>query len=175
MSRISKDLASTISEKLTIKLSKKIDAAKQSIDDYTTIIYEKRIPLEVTEFNKKFPSYIKKRGKIQVFENGFNGQSFFLNKDLPVRIQDDCYNGIPLNDLNKIESKKLKELEESHKKLIKQHDELKESIYNALLQLITYKRIIEQFPEAAPYLERKDAYVIAIPVEDIRKQLNELK
>lgn len=175
MSRISKDLANTIANKLTLKLDKKISEAKKEMSEYVSEIYYKRIPTKVIEFNKVFPSYISKSRRIQVFGNGFNGEKFEFVSPLPCRVEDDSYFGIRINDLNKVESKKLKDLDNKLDNLEEQKRQLKESIYNALLQLVTYKRIIEQFPEAAPYLERKDAYAIAIPVEDIRKQLNELK
>lgn len=175
MSRISKDLANTIADKLTIKLDKKISATNKELSEYASEIYFKRIPKKILEFNKEFPSFISKSRRIQVFGNGFNGEKFEFVSPLPCRVADDSYFGIRINDLNKVESKKLKDLDNKCDNLREQKQQLKNSIYNALLQLVTYKRIIEQFPEAAPYLERKDAYAVAIPVEDIRKQLSELK
>lgn len=174
MSRISKDLASTISKKLTIKLFKKIEETKNELIEYTTKITVKRVNKDVLEFYSKYPKNCYTTTTIHVYGNGFNGELYDI-KCTPTDIEGIHYRGKCIQDLNKEESEKLLKLTKSYKKLIDDHKKLKESIYNALLQLMTYKRIIEQFPEAAPYLERKDAYAIAIPVEDIRKQLNELK
>lgn len=173
MSRISKDLANTISKKLTLKLDKKIHEKNKELKDFATEIWHKRIPNTVQEFNKTNPNYVKKCSRIKVFNNGFNGEAFNIHP-LPCTIDIDLWSGIPINDLKKNEAVKLKKLHDEFKEIEHQKEQLQQSIYNALLQLVTYKRIIEQFPEAAPYLERKDAYAIAIPVEDIRKQLQEI-
>ncbi|WP_313579855.1 Nmad5 family putative nucleotide modification protein [Chishuiella sp.] len=175
MSRISKDLANTISEKLTIKLDKKISEIQKELTEYVSEIYYKRIPAKVIELNKEFPSYISKSIRIKFFGNGLNGEEFKFISPLPCKTNEDSFYGITINDLNQDYSKKLIELNNKCEALKAEKIQLKQSIYNALLQLVTYKRIIEQFPEAAPYLERKDAYALAIPVEDIRKQLKNLE
>lgn len=175
MSRISKDLAKIISEKLTIKLDKKINKIQKELSEYVSEIYYNKIPAKVIELNKEFPEYISKGKRISFFGNGLNGEEFKFISPLPCKSTDDSFYGIRINDLNQDASKKLIELDNKCEALKAQKLQLKQSIYNALLQLVTYKRIIEQFPEAAPYLERKDAYALAIPVEDIREQLKNLE
>lgn len=74
MSRITKDLAKTISEKLTIKLDRKINKIQKELSEYVSEIYYKKIPAKVIELNKEFPEYISKGKRISFFGNGLNGE-----------------------------------------------------------------------------------------------------
>lgn len=169
---ITKDLAIFVANKMIEKISVKIKNKNSELSELIIAAYNKTLPREIIELSSKFPNYFKKCGRVLLKDNGLN-DGFLLTKSVVSTTDNYQVAFQPDPSTAKLVSKSLNEL----KKLENKRDELKSQIKNTLLNLKTYKRIQEQFPEAFELLpDRKVAEnTLAIPIDDIRKQLVAIK
>src|SRR6478752_1801493 len=167
MSRITMELANTISKSLAIKKKEKQDEADKAVTEFVRSSYLNTLPDEVVAFWNKYPRYTECNSYIQVRTEG-NGYFGISVSRVP------SIGGNTINaTFNKSDSEKLYKLRKLQEDTKEEYEKLVTDIYNALLQLRTYKNIQEKFPEAAKYFPiQKDSNLLpAINIDKIRKQL----
>lgn len=161
MSRITIYNAEQIATKLTEKNEKSIkdvrDKMKELIIDYCV----KSTPESIKLAFKSNPKYFD-----NVTANIHYGHSWFgcfdttcPNEDYNVSINDDVIGN------------KLIKLKNKQDKLKSEKSKLWNEIKNALLSLRTYKKISEQLPEAAPFLETKENTSVMLNLSELRNKL----
>lgn len=167
---ITKTHADTIAKEMVKKMTDKIQLKKVELSQYITDQYNATLPKDVLNLFNQYPNYFKRAGTVLLKGNGLNS-GYYLSKsvcavsDYQVALQ-------PEPAAAKIISKSLNEIE----KLETKRNQLKVQIEQTLLSLKTYKRIEDQFPEAYALIpERATVNAIAVPIDDIRKQLGALK
>ena len=167
---ITKDLAKFVASKMIDKMQQNIELKKLQVSEKVVADINKTLPKELLEIALKYPNYFKKCNRILLQGNGLN-DSFSLNKSV---LATGNYHQIafkPEPEDAKIISKGINEIE----KLEKKYKELRIQIEKTLLNLKTFKRIETQFPEAWKFVpENKTENSLAVPIEDLRKQLNHI-
>lgn len=163
MSIITKVIASEVAIKLTAKKQKEINLLRTELREEFESIYLKTIPTEVLKCFEKFPNYFESRNEISVSGNGLNWQRLFFTRKLPVNSGTYLPNKVDAESLLKKENN----IQDRNKEILK----LRTEIEIALFSLRSYKRIIEQFPEAQPFLPEKISNALAINISDIQSKL----
>lgn len=163
MTRITKNLAAVIAEKLTAKKKIEIDKIRDELKTYLYNYFEKETPVEILKQFKKTPQYFKSENCIQLCGNGFNYDSFNFTKSLPLantRIN-------PSDALAKGVSTLYRKINEKDK----EYRNLRIEIEIALTNLRTFNNARKEFPEAAILLPKEGTTEVAINIIDIQKQL----
>jgi len=163
MSIITKVIASEVAIKLTAKKQEEINLLRTELREEFESIYLKTIPSEVLKCYEKFPNYFEARNEVSVSGNGFNYQRLFFTKKLPTSSSHYLPNSVDCESLLKKENA----IQDKSKEISK----LRTDIEVALFSLRSYKRIIEQFPEAEPFLPEKISNALAINISDIQSKL----
>lgn len=167
MSRITMELAEKIAKVLSKKQNERWKSKESEISTFIRDCYMKDIPEGVKTFFSAFPKWAETTSYIYVHATG-NGR-FGISVDYAPNVtgRSACIT------LNKTESDKLSKLRNEEEKFKKEWEQLKTDIYNALLQLRTFKNIEEKFPEAAKYFPVKsDSNLLpALNIDKIRKAL----
>lgn len=150
---ISRAVAESIAEKLVAKFNVEIKELESKRKKYLTDLYIKTLPKEVLETFEKYPNYFNKESSIRFDTHGFrykyldteplpfcnkNASDLFLpNKKPAITDKDYTYLWDVEVKVNALKEKKSKTYNE---------------LISTLLQLKSYKRIQEHFPEIASYL-----------------------
>lgn len=163
MSRVTKEIAREVAEKLlTLKCEevKKLDLKiKEMLEGYIL----KKLPKEVLELSKKYPTYLNSSNDFSVSGNGFSYQHLNTINKLPC--SNTSYEPTPeeAKDLLIVVNKK-EDLRQSYFKLIR-------DIESLLYSLRTYNRVITEFPEAVKFLPNNVSDKLMVNVLEIRNQL----
>ena len=167
---ITKDHANFIASQMVKKMSAEIQSHQEALSQFVTDRYNETIPADILDAYKKYPNYFKRASRILLRDNGLN-DSFGLFK--PVCALSDFQAVFqPDTPAAKVISKHLNQID----KLKTKRDSLKKQIEQTLLSLRTYKRIEDKFPEAFALIpQRSTVNAVAIPIDDIRKQLGAIK
>ncbi|CDN79515.1 Nmad5 family putative nucleotide modification protein [Elizabethkingia anophelis] len=168
---ISKQQSRDIAKSLTKKIAEQISQKQNEISEIISEIYLKTLPKEIINLYSTHNKYFYKCSRIRVEGNGLN-DAFDLKKSVP---SDGSWQVCILPD--KYEVKQILKISNEIKKLESKRNNLINSIENTLNSLRTYNRIQKEFPEAAKFLpdENKSINTLAVPIEDIRKQLEAIK
>lgn len=167
---ITKDHANIIAKEMVKKMNEKIRLKEEDLSQYITEQYNATLPKDVLSLFNQYPNYFRKAGRVLLKGNGLNSgfnllKSVCAVSDYQIALQPDPAAA-------KIISKSLSEIE----KLETKRNQLKVQIEQTLLSLKTYKRIEDQFPEAFALIpQRGTINAVAIPIDDIRKQLGAIK
>jgi len=163
MSRITKEIAEQVAKKMTEDKENEIIKINKQLTNTVTDFVLKTIPEEVIEFNEKFKGYIDMRSNVRLIGNGWNYENLSLSKSIPLKKQDFIPN-VKQSDI----LKKLKEEVSDKEKHLQQ---LRRKIGIALYSLRTYSKVAIEFPEAVPFLPKKQETSLAININDIRAEL----
>lgn len=172
MSKISKTTAEEVAKKALAKYSNEIDEQKKIIKQLATNLYLKHVGNEVLSAFKSFDPWFKKTSQIQLVGNGFNHQVFKIDGYLPTNNSNGSNHFISINSDDKelIDlSNQLLKATRSENDLQKKYDVLLEQLIQALLALSSYKRIIENLPQVAPFLPVQKKMEIIVDLSDIKK------
>lgn len=164
--RITKDAAKSVAKKLTEKKRIQLEKIKSEISETGYKVLKGQTPPAILGLYAKHPAYFKKINNINVTGKGLNHQQIYLSKNLPctetysktVLVDDE--NAAILSDLfNKKEA------------LHTEIEKLEQEIEQALLSLVTYAKISQEFKEAVPFLPFKEKNELVVNIQDIRKKL----
>lgn len=169
---INKTIAENVASKMVEKIQKQIEDKDNFLQEFITKQYLKTIPGNILSAYEKHPQYFKKSRNFLLQGNGLN-DGFTMKKSL-ISTYEGWNNTVFLPEVEdaKIIVKHLREIE----KLKVKKASLKKQIATTLLSLKTYKRISVEFSEAFVLLPEDASAInaVAVPIEDIRKQLNTL-
>lgn len=163
MSRITKLIAEEVSEKLVQKKQTELNNHNQQIKDYVTKVILNHTPKDVLLLSKTEPKYFRMTKQFRFNCNDFKWEYFSTNHSIPSN--DEHYN------ITETESKQIFKLIQKRDKLRKELRNLKDEIYQALINLKTFKRVQEEFPEASSFLPSKTNTSLVVNIDNIRKQL----
>ncbi len=162
---VSKAIAEDIAKKMVLPMKKNLEQKKQSLKDYVTTIVLNQIPVQIQKAYRQNKDYFKSCCCV----NLVNGTAVlnYCSVDYKKVPYNHNFNNYKCNneqyDFVAKVTKDIKELD----------DEIRttqNSIISTLLSLRTIKRVIESFPDAAPYAEayqKQDCTAMALPIKDI--------
>lgn len=165
MSRITKEIAKEVAEKLTATKHDEWRKTKDSFINKLTEFYNDRIPLDVVLFGEKYPKYIRKSKSIRLYGNGFEYQYENLKEEV-IELS-----GNKMFEPTKEQADILIKIQYEYGRLRSEYYDLKSEIETMLYSLRTYNRVLEQFSEAYPFLPNKITTALTVNIEDIRKKL----
>ena len=166
MSIISQAIATAISSQLTQHLQVEKNAIEKEVSQLVYDTVMKTVPEDVLKCFKKHPRFFNEKKSVQLVGHGFNWKNADLIKALPLTTT-----LFTLTDVNEA-----KLIDSLMNKASAKHNEvrdLKQSIYNALIALRSYKSIEANFPEAAKYLPKKEGRMLpTVQLKEVREKLN---
>lgn len=163
MSIITKQIAYDVALLLCVKKEKEVKKSSNILKDFFTDFYEKQLPKSVLEGFKINPDYYKKADYISVVGTGLNWNSIDFNKKLPIK-----ENNVAIDEKT---AAKLVVMMNKKSEDLKGYNALMTEIQNALLNLRTYKKIEENFPEAFKLLPEKISTKLSINLSEIRSKI----
>lgn len=168
--RITKFDAENIAREMTKKHQREIEKSERELSALVTENYLKTIPEKVYKLfmEKDCGTYFKRTMSVVPVGVGLNFESFNLSKTCPCTENSyyDCRFAV-----SDSVAKKICDLDFSIKDAKKKRSDLGRDIENALLNLKTYKRIEEEFKEAAKYLPNKVSSAVTVNIDTIRNRL----
>jgi hypothetical protein len=145
MSRITKQIAEDVSERMTFKQKEKYKQLKSEFENKVRDMTISRIPKKIIDFfsNEETKPYIRTASAVKLLGNGFNHNWIYV-KDFPHTV------GVTFNlILTPEEGDLLLKMEREYKVAEEKMEKLKTEIYTALYEgLRTFKNVEENFPEA---------------------------
>lgn len=162
---VSKAIAEDIAKKMILPMKENLQTKEQSLKDYVTIIVLNQIPTQVQKAYRQNKDFFNSCDYVSLIN-----ETVIINylsvdtKKVPYNNKSNCYKCN--NEQFDFVSKAKKDIEELE-------DEIratKNSIISTLLSLRTIKKVIESFPDAAPYAEayqKKSCTAVALPIKNI--------
>lgn len=166
--RITKDKASLVADRMTIKHNDVINEKKRLLNEYVGNLAVSKIPEAVKQMFKEYPEWVRSESTIRLKHyllNNYNYRNHYINVEIPCN--DECCYVISDKEAEKV-VKMVDEIES----LRKERKQLKEEIEITVYNIRTYKRCETDFPEAFKWLPlEKPTTEISIKIDDIRKKL----
>jgi hypothetical protein len=167
---ITKDLASSISFKLTDKSAKHVESLERKYVNLVRKLYcNQHVPAIIENAFKKHPEFFKTTGNISVTGPGFSTEQVNVkpyvisnthNWNATLKVQNDEANT----------AKHLNEIRQEYRKAENAYKKLQEDTRITLLNLRTYKQIAEKMPKAAKYLP-SGTLAVAVIVQPLINRL----
>jgi hypothetical protein len=168
MSRITKDIAQEVADKMVVPALAQVEVAHKKLKDAMWVIMDNRTPQIIKDAFAKNPEYFDTIERVYVQGNGFNGQEIKTSE----RFISQSGNYSTTVQPTEAECKLLWELYVDWEKQNKECVELKSSIFNTLYSLRTYAQVGKNFEEAVPFLPEKTSTELSVPIDNIREKLN---
>ena len=166
MGKISGKVVEEIALKIVEPIKKKMKEIEDQIQIKVYDIYVEKVPEAVMKIFKTNSEYIKTVTTIYLKDHGFNNRTVNIKP---------CPTSSSYSDsihLTAAQAKDLQKLEEQKEKLKDKYNVTKKEVEGAILALGTHKRVIEQFPEIAPFLDIPQANtVVMLMIEPLRKKV----
>ena len=172
MSRITKDIAVSVSKALTEKLEEQIVVQAKVCSDIVRSYKNIRTPKEVNKMFEIHPNYFRQVSYVSVSGNGFNHESFSMN---PMIVSTSSGGYSEAIQLTEGEAEGLMPEWRKLQEIRKQKDELQLSIQTTLYGLKTYNKVKLEFPEAYEFLPEKAETGLSVPLANIREQLKAIQ
>lgn len=170
MSNITKDLAIRIARDLTSGKEDEIKKLKESLQSQVTDIYLKTIPVEVINFFEKNPSYTQGAHQIRILNTTWDFRYLTIKGKVP------CSGGEARVTFDPKTDGKLLKIQNNIELKQEQLKQLRRKIESGLLSLRTFKRVRENFPEAAEYLPEDKSGVntsLIVDLQSVRAEINQ--
>lgn len=168
MSRITKDIAQEVAEKMVAPAREQVELASKTLKDAMLVIMQKRTPQVIKDAFDKFPEYFDTIERAYLQGNGFNGQEVRTSERFISKSGNYSTTIQPTDAEHKI----LWDFYVDWEKKKKEADDLKSSIANTLYVLRTYAQVGKNFEEAVPFLPEKTSTELSVPIDNIREKLN---
>ena len=168
MSRITKQLAEEIAKKVVLKKREEVTIKWKEIGSLVEKEYIKCVytPI-IQEMIEKHIDFLSSSSRLRLRGMGLNNDYIILNHKV---IVPSCgsINFDVKPDFAKIISKELSDLTS----LRETADTLQRNVYNALLELKTFKNVLNELPEIAVYLPAENkTYLPSVNLNNLRQQL----
>ncbi len=157
-----KQIAIKLCEKKKESVSKLLAEYQQFVHDS----YVKQTPTEIISMQKKYPDWFSTSTGIYLHGNGFNNEYVNTSK----AVIDNTSRSAYMKMDNKLASQ-ISQYKNAYLKAKDNHEDLVREIKTALINLKTFSRITEKFPEAAALLPKSTSTAIMVNVDGIRKKL----
>ena len=151
MSRITKDIAQEVADKMVVPALAQVEVAHKKLQDAMLVIMQGRTPQIIKDAFAKNPEYFDTIEKVYVKGNGFTGQEIKTSE----RFISQSGKYSTTIQPTEAECKILWDLYVDWEKHNKECVELQSSIFNTLYSLKTYAQVGKNFEEAVPFLPEK--------------------
>lgn len=168
MSRITKDIAQEVAEKMVAPVLAQVKVAHKKLKDAMWVVMDNKTPQIIKDAYAKNPEYFDTIERVYVQGNGFNGQEIKTSK----RFISPSGNYSTTIQPAEAEGKILWDLYVEWEKQNKEYVELKSSIFNTLYSLKTYAQVGKNFVVAVPFLPEKTSTELSVPIDNICEKLN---
>lgn len=152
MNRLTKQEANVLSHTLIAPKLERVKKLEKIFQIHVMGLYKLQIPEEVKQTFEKYPEYFTVDDHIRLDSHGFSSEWVDLPNENDRVLERDGSTEL------KLTRELAKELYATKMAWVKENDKvekLRKEIEQALVNLGTYNRIVEQFPEAAPLLPKK--------------------
>lgn len=171
--RISKELANSVAVKMVAKIDKQIQGSSDSMKQFIADVVRKNLPREVLSTFADYPKYFRTTSSYKVRGPGIGYDiKIFTNEVYP---NCDKWDGEAW--LEESDAVQFMKMWNAHEALKDRREKLRENIYNLLIQLGTYKRVQENFPEAIDYLPapgQVSVQTLTVNIHDVQAQIKAL-
>jgi hypothetical protein len=167
--KITKSKSEEIAFFLTKSKENQINELQLELSKKLKEVYDKSIPKEILELQKKHPDYFEMTSYVSLYENGFNGQRLFLGKERSIFNQ----NSRSSLSLNSVDGAILFKLYNKFSDAKKELKDIRIEVQNIILMLGTKLKVLKEFPEAESCFKDVNSKCtdVSICVSDIRKKI----
>lgn len=170
MSRITKSLAAQAAEQMVKKtVEVKLSSKQKELKSFGDSLIQSKLDKGIREAFLHAPSYFNSNSRAVFVYNGLE----HCQVDVSTFPSDYSYD--KRFEVSLSEYKHLVKLKSEVNQLKNSRDVLRSRIESTLLSLVTYKKILEAFPEAAEYLPSEECTALCYPIEEIRTLLTSYK
>lgn len=166
MSRLSKQIAGQIAEKMTQQSLKNVGGLKKDFQDAVLEAYESQIPDDVRVCFKKHYEWFYTTSSVKLEGYGFSWEYVSVGKAVICNANSNAN----LKLTSKI-AEGLKKLQNKWQDAKEKHDLLLSETEQALLTCGTHARIRENLPEATPFLPPPLSNALVVNFDSLRKNL----
>lgn len=169
---ITKAIAEDIADKMIKPMVDHQIAQETKMKEYCTLIILGNVPVSIQKEYKAHKEYFQHLSNAYLC-NG-NAQIYVSVEPFKVPLNNRSYR----YECTKEQYDYIVKMEKDISNLISEKRKIKESIMSTLLSLRTIKRVIEQFPDAAPFAKKYQkgtTTAVSVPIETINKTLNKYK
>ena len=169
---ITKAIAEDIADQMMKPMVDHQIAQETKMKEYCTLIILGKTSVSIQKAFKANPEYFQ-----------YLSYAYLCNGNAQIYVSVEPYK-VPLNnrssryECTKEQYDYIVKMEKDISNLISEKRKTKESIVSILLSLRTIKRVIEQFPDAAPFAKKYQkgtTTAVSVPIETINKTLNKYK
>ena len=168
MSKITMAIADDMTERIIQPLVDKKKALEKELSETVTQMAKEDIPKDVMKMWKTNCEWMKSVSSIRLDGNGYSNDDINLSGNIPC-VDTSYYN----NRLN-LTPERLKIIDKLWDSIDKAKAAIKQTeaeVYNTLLSLGTTKRVMDQFPEAAPFLpDNGNTMALTVQLESVREK-----
>jgi len=169
---ITKELAGKIATEITNPIKVEMEKIDTEISEIVCSDYLKSVPDEVLKVSKKHYQYFNDNNSQFLYTGtGLGNCGTYIAGDIPRDERGTYRDYFKVSDSS---AKRIVKLLNNKKNLREKLDRMIEQTKSILLSLRTYKKIQTEFPEAAKYLPEKTTTTLAIPIENLRKEIIKL-
>jgi hypothetical protein len=165
--RITKAIAEQVAKSMTAPEAKIIEELYIELQKSVKKNYIDNLPVDLIKVFEKYPYYFRTTTGVNNYQIGGYVSFYKENQDGDTTTLPESRNHhyIPSDAEIKIFQRK--------DKLKSQYSKLNTDIQQALLALVTYKRVSEQFPEAVPHLPKLGRTEIMIDIASLRNRISQ--
>ena len=166
MSRITKEIANYVANKLTDKKKVEIEKLEKTFKENAYNAYLKKIPKDIIELSKKYKNYFKWIDQYKISGHGWNYEYIYMSASLP-----SCDGNYATIQLDEKTSQSLLKEWQNIKDLKRKKELLHDEIFTALIRLGTFKKVETEFKEAYIHLPKTVSQALVVNIDKIREKL----
>ncbi|MBA4304651.1 MAG: hypothetical protein C0424_10540 [Sphingobacteriaceae bacterium] len=158
---------------MVAKIANQIQQSSINMEQFIEDVVRKNLPEQVLRTYHDFPKYFRTTDRFKVRGPGVGYEIQIFTKELHPMCEK--WDGEVL--LDESEAVQFMKMWNAHESLKVSHEKLRQNIYNVLLQLGTYKRVQENFPEAIDYLPapgQASVQTLTVNIHDVQAQIKAL-
>lgn len=163
--RITKSIAEYVAKQMVSEKKKLLERKRDIVKGICTEIYKREIPKDVLKLWDKNSSWLKSTSSVRLNGYGFSYEYQDI-EELPKNFNRDPFLIFENNEAELVLS--------ARNEIQKINDEirsLQSEIEQALLSLVTYKRVSENFPEAIPFLPKIQNTSLVVDLSNLRNKI----
>jgi len=163
--RITKSIAEYVAKQMVSEKKRLLQEKKDVLKSTCTEMYKRQIPKEVLSLWKNTPVWLKTTYSVRLNGDGFSYECQDI-EELPRPNNREPFLAFENNEAETILSAR-NEIQKMNTEI----NSLKSEIEQALLSLVTFKRVSENFPEAVPFLPKIQNTSLVVDLSNLRNKI----
>lgn len=163
--RITKSIAEYVAKQMVLEKKKSLEEKKDLLKSTCTEMYKRQIPKDVLKLWEKNATWLRLTNSVRLSGDGFS-YDYQDIEELP-RI----HNREPFLSFENNEAELILSARNEIQKMNIEINLLKAEIEQALLSLVTFKRVSENFPEAVPFLPKIQNTSLVVDLSTLRNKI----